>query len=188
MCDFSSVVCLCLSVVCLSFTVLQTRLQEIEEVAHNLEEALRKRGDSEPPPDLSSLRSLNRTYMAKMAEDSSSGPGEEGGPLSPTDAAHSEVVRSGKEGERLFLLPYKQKQHSYEYTFVQVYICMYTIIVGIVSQMYMHVHACMSHATCTSHDHHMQTHACIVFLHVTFIIYSLDTSGGTGVTRESGHT
>ena len=42
---------------------------EIEEVVRKLEEALRKRGDSEPPPDLSSLRSLNRSYKAKMAEE-----------------------------------------------------------------------------------------------------------------------
>ena len=47
---------------------LQTRLQEIEEVARNLEFALRKRSDSEPP-DLSSLRSLNMSYKAKMTEE-----------------------------------------------------------------------------------------------------------------------
>ena len=44
------------------------RLQEIEEVARNLELALRKRSDSEPP-DLSSLRSLNMSYKAKMTEE-----------------------------------------------------------------------------------------------------------------------
>lgn len=48
----------------------QTKLQEIEEVARNLEAALRKRGDSEPPPDLTSLRSLNLSYKAKMTEES----------------------------------------------------------------------------------------------------------------------
>ena len=47
---------------------MQTRLQEIEEVARNLELALRKRSDSEPP-DLSSLRSLNMSYKAKMTEE-----------------------------------------------------------------------------------------------------------------------
>ena len=47
---------------------LQTRLQEIEEVARNLELTLRKRSDSEPP-DLSSLRSLNMSYKAKMTEE-----------------------------------------------------------------------------------------------------------------------
>ena len=48
---------------------MQTKLVEIEEVARRLQEALRKRGDSEPPPDLSDIRSLNLSYKAKMAED-----------------------------------------------------------------------------------------------------------------------
>ncbi len=76
---------------CVNTIRFQTKLLEIEEVARKLEEALRKRGDSEPPPDLTSLRSLNMSYKAKMAEDQlSHSLGSP--PTTPTSSLAPEVI------------------------------------------------------------------------------------------------
>ena len=75
----------------------QTRLQEIEEVARNLELALRKRSDSEPP-DLSSLRSLNMSYKAKMTEELSNSLETSAIPRERLE--EEQEVRGGREGGR----------------------------------------------------------------------------------------
>ena len=80
----------------------QTKLQEIEEVARKLEIALRKRGDSEPPPDLSDLRSLNMSYKAKMAEELSSSLGTSATPLGEgvrEERGDQEVLKGRRGGE-----------------------------------------------------------------------------------------
>ena len=56
-----------------SLCCIQHRLREIEEVARSLEDALKKKSESEPQtPVISSARALGQAYQAKLEELSSS--------------------------------------------------------------------------------------------------------------------